>query len=65
MPDFPRAELGRTQRLRRDSAARTLAASRVADLATLTPAVYICMIENLRSALDDSLQIIGELIDPT
>ncbi|MFD8577126.1 hypothetical protein ACFV1H_17570 [Streptomyces virginiae] len=41
-----------------------LAASRVADLAALTPAAGIVMIESLRSALDDSLRMIGELSDP-
>lgn len=65
MPDSRRLQLSATQQQRHDSAIRTLAASRVADLAALTPAACIVMIESLRSALDDSLRLIGDLADPT
>ncbi|MFI8360691.1 hypothetical protein ACIGD1_11085 [Streptomyces sp. NPDC085612] len=64
MPDSRHAQLNSVQQQRRDCAIRTLAASRVADLAALTPAACIVMIESLRSALDDSLRMIGELSDP-
>ncbi|MFF6940489.1 hypothetical protein [Streptomyces lavendulae] len=63
MSDRPRATLDPTQRLRRDSAARTLAASRIADLAALTAADSIVMIEVLRSALDDTLLVLAECSD--
>lgn len=57
--------LNPAQQQRHASAIRVLAASRVADLAALTPAACIVMIESLRSGLDDSLRMIGELADPT
>ncbi|MFI8278507.1 hypothetical protein ACIGBH_27275 [Streptomyces sp. NPDC085929] len=64
LPDI-RARLSPSQQLRHDADTQILARTRVADLAALTPASSICMIESLRSALDDALRLIGELIDPT
>ncbi|MCX5197243.1 hypothetical protein OOK31_25650 [Streptomyces sp. NBC_00249] len=63
MPDSEQTPLA-AQRVRRDTASRTLAASRIADLAALDPAAAILMIESLRSSLDDTLQLLGEHIDP-
>ncbi|MGP3684170.1 hypothetical protein ACTVZO_05550 [Streptomyces sp. IBSNAI002] len=65
LPDSRRPRLSSSQHLRHDADKRALAQSRVADLATLGPGASILMIESLRSALDDALQLIGELIDPT
>ncbi|MFD5509090.1 hypothetical protein ACFWIB_15115 [Streptomyces sp. NPDC127051] len=62
-PEPPRPTLSRTQRTRVTAATRTLASSRIADLATLDAAAAILMIEGLRSSLDDTVQLIGELIE--
>ncbi|MFE3578694.1 hypothetical protein [Streptomyces vinaceus] len=66
LPDLepPRPTLSSTQRTRVAAATRTLASSRIADLAALTPAASILMIESLRSSLDDSIRMIEELADP-
>ncbi|MFJ1865566.1 hypothetical protein ACIOD1_13125 [Streptomyces sp. NPDC088097] len=58
LPDPHRARLDPTERMRRDNAARTLAASRITDLAALGAAGSILMIEALRSALDDTLRLL-------
>lgn len=60
MPDPPSATLSPPQLLRRDSAARTLAQSRIANLATLDAAGSIMLIENLRAALDEALRLLDE-----
>lgn len=60
LPDPPSATLSPIQRHRRDSAARTLAASRIANLATLDAAGSIMLIENLRAALDETLRLLDE-----
>lgn len=60
LPDPPPATLCPAQRRRRDTAARTLAASRLANLATLDAAGSIMLIENLRAALDDTLRLLDE-----
>lgn len=65
LPEYCRVRLSPAQQRRHDSDIRTLAASRVTDLAALTPAAAIELIEHLRSALDDSIQLMGELIEPT
>lgn len=46
---------------RAEAAERTLLESRAADLATLSPAAMIDMIEKLRGALDDSLQALQSI----
>lgn len=63
MPDPSRAVLGPSQRRRREAAARTLAASRLANLPTLDAAGSIMLIEELRAALDDTLLLLGECSD--
>lgn len=63
MPASMRATLGPGQRLRRNSAARSLAASRIADLAALDDAGAIMMIEDLRSALHETLRVLNEIAD--
>lgn len=64
-PKPPRPILSAAQRDRTAAAIRALASSRIADLATLDAAAAILMIESLRGALDDTLQLLGECIDLT
>jgi hypothetical protein len=60
LPDPPRARISAAQCRRRHAAARTLAASRMTDLAALDAASSIKLIEELRAALDEVLRILDE-----
>lgn len=53
------------QATRIDFARRDLASARTEDLARLPPADLILIIERLRGRLDDTLQVVDEIIQPS
>lgn len=66
LPDPPepprrRTALSHHERARLDEARRTLAASRVIDLASLGEAGLITLVENLRAGLDTSILLLDDL----